>query len=67
METIFVILIEILGYIWKIVSEHAGAIVIFIFGYIALKDIDRLRDRVVNLNYDVGKIKERLNMEKRDE
>lgn len=67
MSTILIIIFGILGDIWSFVSQYAGLIVVLIFGYIALKDLDRAKDRIATLMYDVRKIKEHTGMNERGE
>ena len=56
MDTLLIIILGILGDVWNFVSNNAGTIVLFIFGYIALKDIDRLRNDVSTLRDKVSKL-----------
>lgn len=61
MEILFALILLLLQNIWDFASNNAGTIVLFIFGYIALKDLDRLKSDVSSLRSRITSLEKHEN------
>lgn len=59
MEILSALILLLLQNIWDFVSNNQGAIVLLIFGYLALKDLDRLKSDVSSLRSRVTNLEKR--------